>query len=443
MQLTTQSDDNYYAEVVKLGPTYKLERCDNVVGTSIYGRNVIVGKDTAEGSVGVFFPVECSLDPEFMFNNNLYRDATFNKDQTVKGYFENHGRVKAVKFRGHASEGIWLPLTCLNYLGVADSLKVGDKFNAVSSGPAAVTICSKAVIGGKSRRQGKSDNRICEGQFAYHGSTKHLDRCEEEIAPLDYVYITDKWHGVSAILANVLCHRPKTKAEKFLSKIGIDLEKVLHYFQIPLLKTSYKYVWSSRRVIRGVSDSAPQGEQITNIWDKLASENVYKVPQGFIVYGEIVGFDEKGVCLQQTYKPELKKKVSYTYGCLPKQHLFVVYRVVQVSPGGVRTEYTWDQMSGFCRTYGFRTVTLLARGTPCDIVHGDDTAVSKLAKMLKEENNGRICSFNPEGTPAEGVVVRVDRENGSSFYKQKNFEFLRCESAAMDENIADVETTEG
>src|SRR5579859_7689939 len=132
---------NYCATVTQLGRFVTLANCANVKGALIFGNQVIVGNETAPGDIGLFFPLESALSAPFLRANNLYRKPELNADTNVKGYFEDHGRVRAVKFRGHKSEGFWIPLTALNYLAMNVpeeewlDLRVGANFDEFGGNP--------------------------------------------------------------------------------------------------------------------------------------------------------------------------------------------------------------------------------------------------------------------------------------------------------------------
>src|SRR5690242_12964449 len=117
MKLDASKNRNYCAVVVQLKDFVDLPNCDNIKGALIFGNHVIVGKDAAVGDVGLFFPAETRLSPGFLGYNNLYRKPEFgNVDPEKKGFFEQHGRVRTVKFRGHKSEGFFIPLASLGYV---------------------------------------------------------------------------------------------------------------------------------------------------------------------------------------------------------------------------------------------------------------------------------------------------------------------------------------
>lgn len=64
---------NYSATVVSISNLRPHTNADRLLCTNIFGNNIIVGKDTMIGQVGLFFPVESQLGVEFASNNDLIR----------------------------------------------------------------------------------------------------------------------------------------------------------------------------------------------------------------------------------------------------------------------------------------------------------------------------------------------------------------------------------
>ena len=102
------TNKNYCATIVKITKLIDLDNCDNVIHANIFGNLVVVSKDTKVDDVGIFFPVECKLSDEYLSKNNLFRHSEKNVDTTKVGYFEDNGRIKAVKFRGNTSNGLFI-----------------------------------------------------------------------------------------------------------------------------------------------------------------------------------------------------------------------------------------------------------------------------------------------------------------------------------------------
>jgi hypothetical protein len=72
MKLNTPENKNYAATIVTIKEIHPLEGSDNIVGTTLFGSQAIVGKDTQVGDVGIFFPAETQLSQEFAYENNLH-----------------------------------------------------------------------------------------------------------------------------------------------------------------------------------------------------------------------------------------------------------------------------------------------------------------------------------------------------------------------------------
>lgn len=117
MKIDKLQNPNYCATVVKIKNIIPLENCDNVVATTIFGFQAIVGKDTKIGDIGIVFPAETQLSDEYCYENNLYRHADKNRNEGEKGYIEDNRRVKAVKFRGNPSSCLFASLESLKFNG--------------------------------------------------------------------------------------------------------------------------------------------------------------------------------------------------------------------------------------------------------------------------------------------------------------------------------------
>ena len=81
MKLTKPENESYAATVVTIKSITPFEGSDNIVGTPIFGFQAIVGKDTAVGDVGIVFPSETQLSPEFCYENNLHEHGNLNRDE--------------------------------------------------------------------------------------------------------------------------------------------------------------------------------------------------------------------------------------------------------------------------------------------------------------------------------------------------------------------------
>ena len=204
MKKEIRGNKNYAAYTVTLDNKIELEGCDNICGTMIYNTHVIISKDTQIGDIGIYFPVECQLSEEYLSKNNLFRDAELNEDTTKKGFFEKNRRIKAVKMRGYVSDGLFMPLSSLSYLGGshADFLTMGEAFDTIDG----KEICRKYVVklgrtpsdSNKSNKMNKKllrHSKLIEGQMRLHVDTEQLATNLFKIKPDSIISITKKLHG--------------------------------------------------------------------------------------------------------------------------------------------------------------------------------------------------------------------------------------------------------
>ena len=447
MTFAEPHNKNYCAVVVALKNFVDLPNCDNVKAALIFGNSVIVGKDQQPGDVGLFFPVETALSTEFLAANNLYRKPEWgNVDGDKKGFFEQHGRVKAMKFRGHKSEGFWIPLAALEYLGYAFpdpiNFKEGLEFDEIDGHP----ICQKYVpkrnpgraVQNRQGRKASPADRLLEGQFRFHADTEQLRRNMHALHPDTWISISDKWHGTSAIFANVLTQRELPWYERVLRALGVKVQEA-----------DYGYAWASRRVIKGVDGEEKSGTAHwydTDIWGVVGKEVADRIPKGYTVYGEIVGYTPTGEAIQK----------GYHYGCEVGSHKFLVYRATVTNQEGKVLELSWLQLKEFCAKYGFEMVREIFYGTVADWVcllndvyfcddnyfsdeNWRDNLLQEFEKMYVAD---QMCPFNKNEVPAEGIVIRLEHLDCYEAYKLKSFLFLKRESDSLDKGELDMETAQ-
>lgn len=433
MIIKEPKNKNYCAIVVKLDKFIDLPNCDNVKGALIFGNQVIVGKNVEPGTVGLYFPIETALDQTFLGKNNLFRKPEWgNEDPTQKGFFEQHGRVRAVKFRGHVSEGFWLPISCLASIWIIDyyNIPVGAEFDELDGKP----ICHKYIprrnpgkLNPQQKKLKKIQDKIVDGQFNFHIDTSNLRRNYHKIEPDMVISVSDKWHGTSAIYAHTIVKRDLNALERFLKWVGIQVQD-----------TEYGLTWASRKMVKGVNGeirSTAKHFYGEDIWGIVLDEIKDKIPKGITVYGEIVGYTPSGSPIQK----------DYHYGCQPGQHRFLVYRVTHTNHDGKVFEFSWLQMKEFCAKMDLEFVKELYYGPAKEIssstLHNYEDWSEVFLKILSSSFvfDG-MCEHNNNEVPAEGVVVRVERLDECEAYKLKNFKFLEWETKQLDSGEVDMET---
>jgi hypothetical protein len=269
------------------------------------------------------------------------------------------------------------------------------------------------------------------------------------ITPDMWISISSKWHGTSAVFANLLVKRELGWLERLLKRLGVKIQE-----------SEYGYIWSSRRVVKGVGGQEKENSihyYDSDIWGLVAKEVEDRIPKGFTVYGEIVGWTPEGSPIQP----------GYAYGCQKGSHRLVVYRVTITNPDGKVIELSWQHKKQFCEKHGFEMVKELWFGRAAEFgreiipsldtitLHEWQVAFARLvldsadsndwqiafSKLLENQYVGdRMCQYNNNEVPAEGVVLKVDRLDEAIALKQKSFLFLKRESEALDKGELDIET---
>ncbi len=440
MHLQTPKNINYCATVVRLDKLVPLAGCDNVQGAIVFGTQVIVGKDQLVGDIGLYFPPEVALAAPFLSANNLYRKPEWgNVDPAKRGYFEEHGRVRCVRFRGHRSEGIWLPIHSLAACWVLGymELKPGDTFDCIDKGNGEVIeVCHKyvarrnpgrAFVGEPKRK--RVEDAIVDGQFAFHYDTSNLRRNIGILQPNDWISISDKWHGTSVIIGNLLTKRPLPWYERLAKILGVQV-----------LEARYGLVWSSRKVVKGVAGEAKVGSRHwydSDPWGAWARVIGDRIPPGYTIYGEIVGFTPTGGAIQG----------GYSYGCTGNDSRLLVYRVTITQVDGTVFEMPWDAMTAWAIRNDLETVKELWYGRARDlgllcqntVYTTNDAWHEQVLKYLEEHFvHDQDCAANP-GMPAEGIVLRIDRGLKCGALKLKNLRFLEHETKQLDKGAVDIE----
>lgn len=425
---------NYVATVVRVAALSDLEGLDNLKAINVYGMQALVSKDVEVGSVGVLFSTEVQLSSEFASKNNLHRHSNLNKDPKVTGYLDDTRRVKAIKLRGHRSDSLFMPLSAFKYLGVKESdFTVGDVFDSINGKEILrkYYIKEPKVNNGPAARIRRVDLKV----FPFHIDSENYWRNSDKIPADAPVVITQKLHGTSVRYGKVPVLRDLKWYEKIARKLGVTVTD-----------HQYKFVVGSRKVVKSIDGEAESAGKehfyAEDLWSKAAK--VMKldelVPDGYLIYGEPVGWTPDGQAIQKDYTYE--EEVG-SFG-------FYVYRVATVTPSGVVTDLSWPATKSFAKGLGLKTVPELftrmhkdfnpdplmdknyyAQLAWAELVYGENTDVYEVPVQLSNA-----------GTVDEGVCIRYDGPNGIYILKAKSPIFLGHESALLDEGVEDVESEE-
>lgn len=425
MPFDAPANVNYAATIVRVPEPVTLPGLNNLVGIPLFGYQALTQKaDIAAGDLRVLFTAETQLDTEYARENNLFRDALLNKDAGETGYLETNARVKAIRLRKNNSNALLMPLSSLAYTGYdVSTLAPGDVFDTLNGH----SICRKYVPrsargGGAQKAAGpKIRQRVDQKQFPMHLDTEHLFRNLHVFHATRHVVVTQKLHGTSWRGGRV----PALRDKGWLERVVVN-----KWLRIPTPDTAHEDVFGSRRVIKGRADNNHFYD--TDVWTEFGKELEGRIPDNFIVYGELVGWVDADTPIQK----------GYTYDLLPGQRELYVYRVATVNSAGVIADLSWEGVKEFCAAAGLKHAPEL---DVIEVLPGNDDAsmieewtAAYLDQKYADTYRQALPLSNPKSVD-EGICVRIEGMV-PRIYKAKSPIFLEHETKLLDTGDVDVET---
>lgn len=439
-KISENANNNYLAKIVKLKNGRKHSNADRLQCWTIDFQNVITDLSYQEGDIVVFFALESQINKDFISSINGFEDKTLNLNKDVKGFFNKHGRVRAISLRGEKSEGFVIKLDIFeSWLGAEYS---GEKYlNQEFDFYGDKEICRKYVSFDRTARVNnpkqsksvKNISRLVENQFFLHGDTDNLRKNIHKINPEDIIGIHYKKHGTSVVIGNVLVKRNLTWLERIAKRFGVQVKE-----------TQYDIIYSSRKVIKNQYLNPNQNHFYgEDIWGVVAKEVKDLIPKNWTLYGEILGYTPSGSPIQG----------SYDYGCKPGEHKFYVYKISVVNEDGTVVFLTDNQIKDFCDRVGLLyTDTFIyygkAENFDLDFVWSENvisqqSSIEKwrthFLESLQQKFNENDCYMCTNRVPEEGIVLRRENLWEYEAYKLKSFRFLKMETEQLDKEIVDIE----
>lgn len=444
LTISKDANKNYLAKVVKLEGVQKHSNADRLQTVKIDFNTVITGMDAKDGDIYVYFPVESKINEMFLADTNSFSDKTMNADPEKKGYFGSKGRVKATRLRGEKSMGYIVPADIVwKWANISKGIYPpfeGIEFDTING----IKLVEKYVVKTKGEprvKQGKKPalSRLVDGQVHLHVDTENLRRNAHKINPDDMISITYKTHGTSWWVSNVIVKRKL----KFWEKVG-------KFLGFNMNEYGYDLVYGSRRVVKNKAFEDPKGQDHFfgyDLWEGIKDEIGHKIPKGYTLYGEMLGYNANGRAIQK----------GYDYGCSPSgllgkpTHKLEVYRITYVNPDGVVTELSYPQIAEFCKKYDLTPAHLyfygkasewLVRNTEVEDLASIDARNwhEKFVTTLEKKYNEKDCWMCVNKVPEEGVIVRKESLYSCESYKLKSFKFLEWESKELDKGESDIES---
>ena len=449
----------YKAYITELKNVRKHPNADRLLLGDCFGNTVCVNLDYVEGQLGVYFPTDGQLSVEFADANNLVRKKDENGNN-IGGYMDPDKRnVKAIKLRGEKSDGLFLPLHCLEPFGDITQLRVGDTIDVFNGHE----ICKKYIPRSNTRRGHYSEGNKTRKHktpvaplFMEHADTEQLAYNLDAFRCGDEIEITLKMHGTSQRTA----YLPTLQGYK-----RSFWDRITHKEGTPI------YNWGSvsgtRRVVLedfegGFYGSNAFREQHSKFFDG-------KLWKGETVYYEVVGFTDTGAPImaecsnKKLNDPDFVKQYGdttvFSYGCsaegmtlkhgidedgayslqevVPQSDIYV-YRMTMTNEDGDIVEYTPDFMRYRCEQMGAKTVPVLWKGTIPEHPGSEEDPTITAGEWIKNVAERFYDGPDPIGKThvREGVVVRILNRPKFCAYKHKNHSFKMI-SGIITEAVAD------
>lgn len=416
----------YVVEVQKLRPH---TNADKMQIATFFGNDTCIDLNTKIGDIGIYFPTDLQLSVEFAEYNNLLRkkDAEGN---SIGGYMDPDKRnVTSIRLRGEKSDGLFLPITCLDYCfedGAAAHLKIGDTIDVVNGHD----ICIKYIP----RRNPARMGNINEGNktrkkkvavaplFTEHADTEQLAYNLAAFKSGDLVEITLKMHGTSQRTA----YLPVFKGYK-----RSFMDKIMCREGTPIY--DWGYVSGTRRVVLDDYEGGFYGSNAFRERHSKVFEG--KLHKGEEVYYEVVGYTDTGAPIMgdcankklndKAFIKQYGEITRFSYGCDSPFSELYVYRMTMTNEDGDVVEYTPDYMRYRCEQMGVKTVPVMWIGfIPENPASAEDDTISA-GEWIRNVAERFYDGPDPIGKThvREGVVCRIINRPKFAAYKHKNFAF--------------------
>ena len=412
----------YCGYVTRLKNVRKHPNADRLVLADVFDSTVVVGQNSKDGDIVIYFPTDGQLSKEYCEYNNLVRKKDENGNN-IGGFLDPDKRnVKAIKLRGERSDGLVMPLESLDYISkhLKDTLVVGDQITVLDG----QEVCKKYIPRTKVRTTGNAPTKRQKRKanefplFEEHRDTEQLDYNVDNFKAGELITLTLKMHGTSGRTA-FLPSAGKNKIEHFIFK----------------LFPRYRYVTGTRRVVlQQFETDGYYGDNAFRAKYHRLLEG--KLKKGETIYYEIVGWvnDTTPIMAQGNNKKVNDKEftktygetTTFSYGCKQGENQIYVYRMTMTTPDGEVVEYPWSLVKRRCEEMGINHVMEL------------DRFIYTTKEDLYERVNKWLDIPDPIGKThvAEGVVARLEDKPIFTAFKKKGFYFKVLEGLIKDEAIA-------
>jgi len=425
----------------------------------VAGFQVIVGKDTQVGDLGILFEGGLQLSHEMCYFNNLYHHPDLNLDKEQTGYIEDNRKIQTKRFMKQQSEGLWLSINRLSWAGNISNLTPGTLLKELNGKP----ICDKYFTKATHIQHNDSNNKIERHRakkhrfFPLHFETEQLRQHICEIPVGAILIISQKNHGTSGRTGLICCSKADPESSIQFNWFQKLWNQAANSFSFLPEFPQYYYEWISGTRRTEMDSSVTDNGWFSGKKFRAQIHNYFKdkIPfeSGMIVYYEICGFCEDGTSIMPPHKiedKELKKqygeRMLYTYGCnstaevdmsihnqyedIVGKYRVLVYRISRSLADETEYELPWYEVVRLCNKWGLETVPVLET----IVYNGEKDALIERCKFWADQKD----ILGPH--IREGVCVRVEASKTTTILKHKSFWFRVLEGLKTDqEDFVDPE----
>ena len=384
--------------------------------------HVIVGIASKDRDIGIYFGSDLQLSDEYCTANDLIARFDEEGKKIGGGYLDHRRRITAQRFKGIKSEGLFMPLSSLDFSGAVYTYQVGTTLDSING----IEICKKyfnpktATI----RSATITRRRVEAPTFYEHVNTKQLIYYLNTIPSGAKITITEKLHGTSQRVGNVLIRKNLNWFQRLVNRMW----PIFPYYD-------YDIVHGTRRVIIAEGKEGFHGKEDF----RFHAVGYPDLEQDVIIYGEIVGYaNNKSIMLRHDTASlkEVKKvfgeTITYDYGELEDCCRFYVYRVTKSGK-----DLSWEEVCEVAKNYGYDTVPLIDR---FDYNGNKEELLNKVRDITESNNNVWSRSLLCYNHIMEGVVLRIDHEDSTTYLKYKSYAFRVLEGITQaNDEVVDME----
>jgi len=408
---------SYEAIICKLTNVREHPNADRLKLATVAGYQIVVGLNSQEDELGIFFPCDGKLSTEFCEANDLYPVFDENGKRIGGGFFDRkNSRVKSQRFRGEKSEGFFIGIHALAYTGAnLDSLHEGFTFHTINGQQICEKYYSPATL--RAMKGGTARTRKTNVMFPKHVDTLRWQYEADRALKLGSLcHITEKLHGTSGRVSFSV-EETEAKRKWYHKLFGITPPPV----------REWQFLVGTRNVVLTDPETTQGFYEDESFRFRAVEPLRHNLHKGEVIYGEIVGWaSETSPIMARQETKELKDirsiygdEMLYSYGTEQGECEFYVYRIAKVDEDGNLVELPWTQVKARCRELGLKVVPEIS-ALP---VYLDADSDKDLVKNLVDKLTEGVSTLDSRHI-REGVVVRIENDLGETeFLKSKSFVF--------------------